>query len=207
VTRSLCAPQFESLLTPFDRRVIDGQDGTIFGLDDNYRLVYMNSGWFQFAADNCGEPALSRDWGLGRSIWEAVPDILAPFYRQAYAHCLVSGEPWHHDYECSTPTLFRRLHQTAYPLREGAGLLVVNSLVLEQPWDAIKGVPWPAASGDYADSNGLVHQCCHCRRVEHLRVPGRWDCIPGLIARPGTRTSHGLCPVCLAYHYPGDCDG
>ncbi len=56
------------------------------------------------------------------------------------------------------------------------------------------GAHRPAAAGESA----VALQCCHCGAV---RGPGgSW---PDRSVPPGALVSHGICPACLARHYPG----
>ncbi len=189
-------------LAGYRQENLDSHPGAVYALDAQLRLVFVNEGWRRFAAENGGEPAIGERWPLGRSILDALPGRLLAFYRDAYLRCLERGEPWEHDYECSSADRHRLFHQTVRPLSGGDGLLVVNALRVEEP-HAAPGAE-PAADGiPYADRHGIVHQCCHCRRIRAHDDPDRWDWVPRWVAAPPARTSHGLCKVCLDHYYPG----
>ena len=89
---------------------------------------------------------------------------------------------------------------TLYPLRDYEGVLIVNSLVVEEPHQTAAVEPL----SEHVGPNGLIVQCSHCRRVQHTKVEGRWDWAPRYLARPPARTGHGLCPCCRDFFYPGD---
>ncbi len=198
----LClTPAFAAALAPFDLAALARQADTICGLDADLRLAFLNPAWFAFAAANAGEPAVTRDWGLGRCVLEACPPVIREFYAQALAAALTAGRRWDHDYECSSPDITRRMRMSAYPLGERAGLLVVHALIAETRRDA--GVPpgWSFDPAVYADAHGIVHQCANCRKVRRTTGPRHWDWVPEYVANPGPMISHDLCDICLDYYY------
>lgn len=103
----LCAPEFAPLLMRFDRQALDDHPGTVFGLWADYRLAYVNTAWFRFAAENGGEPAISAGSPLGSFIMAAVPADLQPYYRYLYALANTRDPrlsvPLCHEYDCSSP--------------------------------------------------------------------------------------------------------
>lgn len=195
---SRCDPAFEPLLHPFARRDLDRRPATVFGLWSDWRIAYVNDAWDRFATDNGGQPAIGERWDLGASYLDAVPGLLHPFYQQLYDRSGGSRHPSSHDYECSSPDQYRCFHMDVYALADRAGFIVVNSLLVERPHDDGIG---PPVAVEYHDEHGMLHQCMHCRRVENL-LRARWDWVPAWVERVPQHTSHGLCPVCLAYYYP-----
>lgn len=194
----LIHPDFCPLLQRFASDEMKRLDHVIFGLWPDLTFALFNEGWFRFAEQNEGEPRISREWVLGRSLLEAVPEVLLPFFRDGFTRALATGERWEHEYDCSSPETFRLYHQSVYPLGS-EGLLVVNSLKVEGP---LEGSMQGGNANDYLDPHAIVHQCARCRKVENVRAGNRWDWIPGWIASPPEKVSHGLCPVCLDYYYP-----
>ena len=199
--RPLYDPEFLALLKHFDPDELHTDRHVVYGLWRDFRLAYMNAGWFVFAAENRGEPMISREWSLGRALFDAIPEALAGFYAEKFHECLRSGTPWSHEYECSSDEIYRKYHQTTYPL-DCRGLVVINALVVETP---INSGDSRLASGDleaYYDTNRFVHQCCHCRRVNNLHAAGQWDWVPQLVKHPDKLTTHAICPHCLSHYYP-----
>ena len=192
-------PEFEKLLKKFDLDHLYHSENSIFGLWPDLTLAFFNDGWFRFSRQNLGEPQISRDWPLGRSLCDAIPAVLSDFFNEGFLRCQTTGHPWAHDYDCSSPEVFRLMHQTVYPLKQELGFLVVNSLLVEKP---IEDSPGTLILDDYIDNNGIIHQCAKCRKVQNLQSESRWDMITFLIASPPPNISHGLCPVCLDYYYP-----
>lgn len=200
--RPRLASNFRDLLGGLDFGELERSPGVVFGLWPDLTLAYVNPAWYQFARENGGEPAISRDWRLGRCVMDAVPPELQPFYREFYGQQL-AAEPASRirqlEYECSSPDILRRHLMTVYRLADGRGLLVVNALTVAQ----ICGRPThPPYADDYHDGGGWVRQCSHCRCVEHRREPGRWDWVPFWVASPPAMVTHGLCPLCLDHFYP-----
>jgi hypothetical protein len=52
----------------------------------------------------------------------------------------------------------------------------------------------------FRDENGIFHVCSHCRKANVLGTD-EWIFIPALLASRELKISHGLCPVCITYHY------
>ncbi|BCR05381.1 hypothetical protein DESUT3_24500 [Desulfuromonas versatilis] len=192
-------PAFQGLLEGFEFEILNSPEHSNFGLWPDLSFSFFNDGWFRFAAENGGEPLISREWPLGSSLLTATPAILLDFFNDGFARCLDAGRPWEHKYECSSPEVYRLMHQIVYPLRNSAGFLVVNSLLIERE---MQRSPEKENPDDYFDPHGFAHQCAHCRRVKNLRVKDRWDWIPALVAAPHPDVSHGLCPVCRDFYYP-----
>lgn len=200
--REIWDPAFKKHLQDFDLVSLKNLNNTIYGLWKDFTYAYQNPAWFSFAADNGGAPAIFEHWGLGSNLLDAISVEIRPFYQEHYLKCLKNQEVWEHDYECSTPYLFRHFHQTVYPLA-GQGFLVVNALVTARPHNR-KVIEFnDDIKSEYFDSYGIMHQCCHCRKVQSMYDRKRWDWIPEWVANPPRKTSHGICPVCYNYYYCG----
>lgn len=196
--------RFGPLLQRFAMEELEQSQASIYGLWPDFSLAYLSDGWFRFARENQGEPQISRDWGLGRSLLDAIPAELLSFYAEAYRGCLNAKDPWQHEYECSSPETFRLLHQTVYPLERGEGLLVVNSIAWTEPIPEQGEPPSPVP---YRDAHGVIVQCCHCRKFKNHREARRWDWISPWVAKPPREISHGICEICLDFYYPRPGEG
>lgn len=78
--------------------------------------------------------------------------------------------------------------------------IVTNTLVIERAHEN----PVTADPNVYADANGIVTMCAHCRCSRRLDNPHQWDFVPEYLERrteSTVRVSHGLCPVCYSYFY------
>lgn len=203
-------PSFQPLLEAFDLEALDSREASVCGIWADGRLAYANAGWDRFAKEN-GAPDLAEEWPLGRDIFEAIAPALLPFYREAWHQVEVSGHPWTHPYECSSHDEFRLFQMTVYRLPFGLpfpeteveclGFLCVHSRLRSQPWPTLSPER-PAMEAEYRDSEGLITQCAHCRRVERQAgSPGTWDSVATWVEAPPPGTTHGLCDICAAYHY------
>lgn len=191
------------LLAPFEPDALVHHPDSVYAIDREARLIYVNPAWSAFAAANGGEPAISTRWGLGADVFAAIPPPLVAFHRHLFAAAKKTADPLsgpvHHTYECSSGALFRRFEMTLYALTHG-GVLVVNARVVERPHDPGERTAFPP-SNDYLDAHGMIHMCAHCRRTRNLAHPGRWDWVPAWVERCPPDTSHTLCEPCLAFYY------
>lgn len=79
------------------------------------------------------------------------------FYLNVYRNILKTGTAWEHDYECSSPEAYRIFHETAYPLHDLEGILVVSSLLLEKEHADTERCSMPPIEQRYRLPNGLNH--------------------------------------------------
>jgi hypothetical protein len=221
-----CDPKFERLLAGFYRQPLDQGDDVIYGVWPDLTLAYSNARWARFAVENDGADVLRR-WTIGTSVRSAFGPELDPFYVRAFADVLATGTIWQHVYTCPSPRQMRWFNMRALPLgREG--LLVCHSLVSAA--EVVKPRGGRPSAAPYRNTNGMVTQCSHCRRVKvaatHLALPvapasstlsansaasaasaasagSDWHHVPAFIKRAPQRTTHGLCPLCFVYHFKG----
>ncbi len=170
-------------------------------LDADSQIVFCNWSWDRFAFQN-GGIGLSHLSVLGTSVLDVTPDSLQLFYKTGYATARRTGKPWEHDFECSSPELFRLFHMRVLPIG-GPYLCVENSLRIETLHEPGRAEIHPEASR-YLDENGFIVMCCHCRRTRQVRNIGspRWDWVPEFLKSPPGVVSHGLCELCLRFFYP-----
>lgn len=202
--REVCDPRFDRLLRASDVRsylsaALAQTRDTVYGLWPDLKLAYLNPAWFRFAQENGAGGGFEAQWSLGRSLIDALPDVLREHYVQQYAACLESTEPWHHDYECSSPDLYRLFRMSVYPVGGGAGLLVTHALRLEAPHER---PPEPFDPAEMADEHGFFLQCAYCRRFASSPRRERWVWIPAWVRDTQRKVTHGICPPC-ADHYFG----
>lgn len=88
--------------------------------------------------------------------------------------------------------MFRGHQMQTYPLK-GAGLLVVNSLLIEHPIDE--------GEAEYVNDFGSSTQCWRCRRLARPGELQQWDAIRDW-ANTRLEVKHHLCMICLCYHFP-----
>lgn len=158
-------------------------------VSDDWRITETNEAWHTFARDN-GCDRLH----VGASLLDVIPPALLPFYQSGFARAAASGQRWEHDYECSSPQLFRRFRMLAYPFDDS--FVVTHALLIETPH------PWQMFQpGGTYECNGCIVMCAHCRRVRATSERERWDWVPDYLRVDQSRTTHGLCPGCYSYYY------
>jgi hypothetical protein len=200
VTSATTNPTLAAFLEPFDPAMLEAETTTIYAVDADLRLRYLNQAWTEFARAGGASWASGAGgaFGLGTLVMAAVPEVLRPFYEQLYAETWRRREPSEHSYECSTPTRLRYYRMRVMPCT-GEGLVVIHSLARDAPHP---GEPHAAIEPIYRDGAGLITQCSHCRRVRRAIGAPTWDWVRAYVTATPTRTSHGLCRPCVAYYYP-----
>jgi hypothetical protein len=169
----------------------------VYFVDRDLYLVAFNRAWDRFALANDGEDCAGAKY-LGRNLEEVIPEPLREFYRNGFRQAGESGKPWMHEFECPSPAAFRRFLMRVLPVSDHAGFAIVNTLVREYPHRG--GTTREEAV--YTGPEGIVTVCCHCRRTKRADGSELWDWVPGYVADPPAKSSHGLCGVCFAYFYP-----
>ena len=197
-TNAQCDPRFRPLLTDFNPGVLQNASGAVYGLWPDLTLAFLNPAWFRFAAEDRGEPAISRDWTLGRCVLEAIPLPLRAFFEGNYRRSLMEARPWEHIYECSSDEVHRKFHMKVFPLRNSEGLLLVNSLRIESPQ---QHESFPPIEERYTNQGGLMTQCCHCRRFRRVDLQSTWDCVRCWVEKKPENISHGICEICSGFYY------
>ncbi|MGA7802179.1 MAG: hypothetical protein WCC36_15380 [Gammaproteobacteria bacterium] len=193
--------RFRAGLNKFELSTLEDSRSVVYGLTSELRLCYFNPAWFAFARDNGAERVVSERFPLGTALEEAIDGPLRGYYIGAYQAVFGHGQPWDHDYECSSDRVFRLYHQRAYPLAGGHALVVVNSLRISRPHSADRRGLFEPDETLYRDSRGFVTQCAHCRRTQRVAEPDHWDWVPAWVVHLPPSTSHSLCPICFDYYY------
>lgn len=168
-------------------------------LDSQFRIVYCNPAWNQFATAN-GAPRLAGDSVMGSDLFRAIPDVLRLAYSDAFRYVMSTGLVWEQSYECSSPTLFRVYRMRIHLLQDQSWFVVTNTLVVERPHEETA----EADANLYVDVDGIVTVCAHCRCSKRVANPDQWDFVPEYLKlrlESTPKVSHGLCPVCRAYFY------
>lgn len=192
------APDFAPYLSGPHLVELEASEATVVGLRPDNSVGYTNSAWARFAREN-GAPELA-DW-LGGSILNHIAPTLVDFYRRLFERVRSSGEPADHVYQCSSPTRYREFCLRILPLGEDH-LLLIHHLAVERPHDG----PGASPEASYADAQGIVTQCAHCRRTRRPLQPDTWDWVPAYVEEPLDDVSHGLCPPCVRHYYPDFAD-
>jgi len=203
---SRCDPAYAEVI---DRRfcfeVLNQEPESVVGLSADDRIIYLNDGWDDFAAANDGQPGIRAQWDLGARYLAAIPEVLQPYYRALLAWARRAGDalhPLNHEYECSTPTQYRRFNMLVYAANGRLSVvLIVHSLMVERPFADGERPAQAADHRRFRDADGLIHQCSHCRRVRAASAV-EWHWVPDWVACSPAGTSHDLCGLCFRYYYP-----
>lgn len=180
---------------------LEADHSIIYLLGPDLRIVYCNRAWDEFASLN-GGIGLNRESVLGKSVLDVIAEPLRPFFANGFAQAQKQLRPWEHDYECSSPEVFRLFHMRVLPLANSY-LLVENSLKVERPHGSERPA-MPSYQAPYLNEHGILTMCAHCRRTRRIdtgEVP-IWDWVPAFLTEPPGRVSHGLCRNCRSYFYP-----
>jgi len=193
--------EFAARLRRFRLETLEQDPHSVFAVDASLCLTYVNPAYVDFAHANGGAPILSTSSALGASLLDAISGPLRTFYSDCLTDVVRKGRLWTHAYECSSPQLYREFVEKVYPLNDGLGLLVVNSLKVEHRHPAADGGGARLDPRRYMQATGLLTQCSNCRRT--LRSDGSriWDWVPSWVERVPENTSHSICPTCFDYYW------
>ena len=181
-------------------QTLQGSAAVSYITNSQCRLIYCNPAWDLFARSN-DAPELAVESVIGSDLFDAIPEVLRVVYSDAFQKVLTTGDIWEQSYECSSPNVFRSFRMRIHLLAPRNWLLVTNTLLFER---SHKKLAEPAPH-TYMDSDGLITMCAHCRCSRRIHDPNQWDFVPEYLQLkrdPGTRVSHGLCPICRIYFYP-----
>jgi hypothetical protein len=167
-------------------------------LDSQYRLIYCNPAWDDFARLN-NATQIRGERVIGLDLFATIPDVFKDFYRSVFAKASTKGV-WEFSYECSSPNLFRKYRMRVHFLQTRALFVVTNPPICEKPHRETG----KADRKKYVQPNGLIMMCAHCRCSQRVDLPDRWDFVSAYLRLKGKASlgvSHGFCPVCYAYFY------
>jgi hypothetical protein len=184
-----------ALFRSFPKALLHHDPSVIFALDAGLRLIYANIAWDRFAAANGEEPDTFNRRFIGQPIQAVIPDELSDFYARMFRQVMGRNEQAQHTYECSSSRSFRLLQMRLYPLQDGAGILCVNSQV-------VNGQHTRTLSSAFDQvylEDGLINMCSHCRRTRRASRED-WDWVPDYLEKRPLMISYGLCPICRGYH-------
>jgi len=207
--RYAITPQFETLIGAKRLESLNSHLSSVYGLDEDFRISYLNPAWFIFSEENGNGRFSSAVWSLGINIFDCIPDVLQGFYRDLFETALKESEeerliPTRSEYECSSPEKYRRFSMHLYSVGR-KGIMVVHSLLVEEAHSSpAAGTRSTFCEEQYVDADGFVCQCANCRRIQRRDRPGQWDWVPSYVGVPFQSISHGLCSPCVEHYYPDD---
>ncbi len=190
---------FRAMLRGFEYETLEKDKHPIYGLSRDLELIYFNPAWMELAHKNGMSRETLERFGLGTSIIDAIQgQRLKQFYEERYQLALDTMTVWPHEYECSNRNEFQSFQQTAYPLKNGTGLIVIHALNMRFP---ISRKEYEAVTKKYTQDTGYVTQCSNCRRIQRALEPEYWDWVPSWVSKPPKACSHSICPLCLDYYW------
>lgn len=194
---------FRDSLQGYDLTAIEQSDDVTFVVDADFRLTAYNPAYASFGRAN-GLRELEGRFGLCCSVLQAISGPVKQIYHKLWTRILESGEVVSRDYYCSSALEFRLFRQTAYPLRNRAGLIISNHLVIETPINQREGFIPVKLTTEHTTRSGIVIQCSNCRKIKNQRAENRWDWIVEAVVKSSANVSHSICPLCLEHYYPDE---
>ena len=177
-------------------------NNTIYIVDRNYRLVDYNRGYERFARGNDGDDILTR-WPMGSNILSFLPAVIRGSIQRMYDDVMDKGKIIEDVYDCHSPDVFRRFRMRIFPFLNRFAMHE-HCLIATSPLTGGEDLSMEEVQSQYVDDNGIIHQCCHCRRTQSRIDINHWVWVTPLIARHNDfspNISHTLCPVCLQHYY------
>jgi hypothetical protein len=201
---------FKSKLAGIDFETIENSPHSIFALSSDLKLIYFNQAWMDFAKQNNGEPGISSRFALHSSFESGVSGLLKDFYIESFKKAIRELKVWEHEYECSSSGNYRLYHLVAYPLKNGEGIIVVNSLQVDRIIDESFREISTLSIDEYKEPDGMITQCSNCRRTKRINPSDTWDWVPTLVEESWNNINYSICPICYDYYFssarvlPGD---
>ena len=172
-------PSFPNVATGIDFDTLEGSEYSIYALTADLKFIYFNPAFFQFTEENDIADNYFDTFGIGSSFSEVLKgDKVKQRYISAYENVLDSGDVLHHEYECSSGTQYRYFHQGVFPFKNGDGLIVINSLMVNLPVNQLQKSVFDAQSSVYLGDDGFIVQCSNCRHVQRVKQPDVWYWVP-----------------------------
>ncbi len=193
---------FRSKLIGIDFVTLENSKNSIYALSKELNLIYFNPAFIHFAKENDIGKNIFDKYPLGTPIIKALRgEKIQEFYIMNYENSLATGEHWQHEFECSSRNEFRLFHQGCYPLKNGEGLIIINTLKVNLPMNRIDLKDYEAINKRYVQSTGLITQCSNCRHIQCVEQPEIWHWVPAWVEKTPCNASHSICPTCFDYHW------
>lgn len=189
---------FATNLAGLDVAEIAASADSVLVVDADLTIRGYNRSYLAFALAN-GQADIVDRYGVGSSLVSAISEPARSFYARVFSEAIAHREAFHQCYACPSPREHREFRLSAYPLAGGTGLLLCHHLVASSP---IAEVEMVAKSGAHRSPDGLIVQCCHCRKVRNFEVDHRWDWVADFVEHRPAAVSHTFCPRCLDFYYP-----
>ncbi len=189
--------RFLDILGDFNFEVLENSKYSIYALSKDLKFIYFNPAWFDFADKNGFDKVASKNMILGTPFLKSIKGVrLRLYFYNNYKKVLKTGKAWHHDYECSSKTEFRFFHQTAYPLKNQEGILVIHTEMFKLPMENMNREAFKAIEQRYLNADGQIIQCSNCRHTQRADKPEHWDWVPDWVEKLPFNHKLDICPTC-----------
>jgi hypothetical protein len=193
---------FPSKLNRIDFKTLENSKHSIYGLSEDLNLIYVNPEWINFAKENGVKGNVFKKIPLGQPITNAIfGECVKSFYTENYMKVLKTGKPWHHEYECSAVDEFREFHQNTYRIKDGKGLIIINTLTIHSPMKETGRKAYKVSDKRYLNTTGFLTQCSNCRCTQRANETNIWDWVPEWVEKIPDNCSHSICPICFDYFW------
>lgn len=192
---------FISKLIGIEFETIEKSPHSVFALSKDLKLIYFNKAWFDFAKSNNGEPDISIRFHLNSDFESGLSGLMKDYYIRSYKEVMRKMEVWRHEYECSSASNYRLYSQDVYPLKNGEGIIIVNSLQIDRIIDEEFRKTSTLSITNYEDKKGMIIQCSNCRKTKRKDPSEIWDWVPTLVEETQKNSINSICPVCYDYYY------
>ena len=190
-------PIFKKKIPHIDLESIQKSDDITCIVDSNMAIRAYNNAWMAFPKNNNASKVLAK-FSIGSIITEAGVEPIKSYIQNGYYKALNENILFEFTYECSSDSVFRLFHQTAYPLLNAEGLVISHHLAKERKHTEKEH----EFNKQFFNQNGLITQCQNCRKIRDPENANRWLWVPSLVKSPIPKISHGICDRCLEHYYP-----
>lgn len=193
---------FPNQLKGLDFRTLEKSQHSIYGFSKDLKLIYFNESWVRFANENHFKGDIADRYPIETPLSGIIRGAeVESFYLKNYKKVLATRQVWAHEYECSSDREFRVFRQVVYPLKDEAGLVVVNSQLVNLPMAIIQRTSCEGIEQEYRQESGLITQCTNCRLTKRKDPSEIWDWVPEWARNIPTDCSLSICPVCFDYYW------
>lgn len=188
---------FLNKLDGFNLELLEKSKYSIYALSKDLKFIYFNPAWYNFAIKNNINKTAARKINLGASILKSIKGIrLKLYFRKNYKKVMRTGVVWHYEYECSSIAEYRLYHQRAYPLKNKAGVLIINTEMFKLPMKNMNRNAFQAIEDRYIQPKGHIIQCSNCRHTQRADKLEIWDWVPDWVEKLPVNYRLTICPTC-----------
>ncbi len=167
-----------------------------YWIDAQDRVIWVNSEWAKFAAENDGGAVGAASGIVGRTLWSFIDDpTLCGLYREMVLIAR-KGRPVSFGYRCDAPC-FRRTFQMCISRGAGEEVEFASTLESEEARERVSLLDCRQPRNDQ-----FVRMCSWCQRVH---ANSRWMPVEAAIIELGLMSSptlpavtHGICEDCYS---------